>query len=398
MMTVKFNVVRYVMLLVALFVLGGVFSADASVRYTVKKGDNPSSIGRKYKVSARAIMEENGITENDLRPGTKIVIPSKNKSASIKSASGRSGMNGKKEKIAAVQKARANVKQDTEKNSEVGPEKVAASKPLAGDLYHVVKKGDTISSIARKYSITAGELKDLNKLKSTRLKTGRKLLVKKIGPKTYIVKKGDNIWRIARKFEVDADDLMELNEMSTPDLRVGQKLYLEEAVDTATNESVSVAVTKNYEEEIKKIAETEEFKEKDQPNKLITFARKLINIPYKFGGNSILGIDCSGYVKKVYGLLGVELPRTAREQFKEGEEIAFDDLSVGDLVFFRTYASFPSHVGIYLGNNLFIHASSRGKKVTIDSLETPYYFKRFIGGKRLLTEREHGETEQDSAS
>jgi peptidoglycan endopeptidase LytE len=57
---------------------------------------------------------------------------------------------------------------------------------------------------------------------------------------------------------------------------------------------------------------------------------------------------------------------------------------MGDLVFFKTYASFPSHVGIYLGNNLFIHASSRSRKVTIDSLETPYYFKRFIGAKRFI--------------
>ncbi|MBI5212938.1 MAG: C40 family peptidase, partial [Nitrospirae bacterium] len=53
-----------------------------------------------------------------------------------------------------------------------------------------------------------------------------------------------------------------------------------------------------------------------------------------------------------------------------------------------TYASFPSHVGIYLGNNLFIHASSRSKKITIDSLENPYYFKRFIGAKRLIEEEE----------
>jgi cell wall-associated NlpC family hydrolase len=109
-----------------------------------------------------------------------------------------------------------------------------------------------------------------------------------------------------------------------------------------------------------------------------------MNIPYKFGGNSILGIDCSAYVKKVYNLLGMDLPRTAREQFNEGEAIDKEELSIGDLVFFRTYASFPSHVGIYLGNNLFIHASSEGKKVKVSNLDAPYYLKRFIGAKRLL--------------
>lgn len=140
------------------------------------------------------------------------------------------------------------------------------------------------------------------------------------------------------------------------------------------------------EEELKKIPESDEFGEKSIQEKLSLFAKKLLNIPYKFGGNSILGIDCSAYVKKVYGLLGMDLPRTAREQFNEGETIEKAELSIGDLVFFRTYASFPSHVGIYLGNDLFIHASSKGRKVKVDNLEAPYFVKRFIGAKRLLND------------
>jgi len=67
-----------------------------------------------------------------------------------------------------------------------------------------------------------------------------------------------------------------------------------------------------------------------------------------------------------------------------GESVSKEELSMGDLVFFRTYASFPSHVGIYMGNNLFIHASSKNRKVSIDSLDAPYYFKRFIGAKRVF--------------
>ena len=112
----------------------------------------------------------------------------------------------------------------------------------------------------------------------------------------------------------------------------------------------------------------------------------MLHFPYKFGGNSAFGIDCSAYVQKVYSMIGINLPRSAREQFMIGKEINKEDLSVGDLVFFRTYASFPSHVGIYLGNNLFIHASSKSKRVTIDSLEAPYYLKRFVGAKRLISD------------
>jgi cell wall-associated NlpC family hydrolase len=91
-------------------------------------------------------------------------------------------------------------------------------------------------------------------------------------------------------------------------------------------------------------------------------------------------------VQRVFSLVGIDLPRTAREQFRAGELISKEELSVGDLVFFRTYASFPSHVGIYIGNNLFIHASSRAKRVTITSLDTPYFLRRFIGAKRLIPE------------
>ena len=139
-------------------------------------------------------------------------------------------------------------------------------------------------------------------------------------------------------------------------------------------------------EDIKTLAESPELNSLGMKDRLILFAKKMLNIPYRFGGSTFIGIDCSGYVQKVFGFLDVSLPRTAREQFHFGEPVSKEELSMGDLVFFRTYASFPSHVGIYLGNNLFIHASSKNRKVSIDSLDTPYYFKRFIGAKRLFQE------------
>lgn len=117
--------------------------------------------------------------------------------------------------------------------------------------------------------------------------------------------------------------------------------------------------------------------------RLVRIAHMMLDIPYRFGGSTLLGIDCSAYVQKVFGLLDIVLPRTAREQFRLGKRVGKGDLSAGDLVFFRTYARFPSHVGIYLGDNRFIHASSGERKVTIDSLNAPYYVKRFIGGRRL---------------
>ncbi|MDH4101615.1 MAG: C40 family peptidase, partial [Nitrospirota bacterium] len=91
----------------------------------------------------------------------------------------------------------------------------------------------------------------------------------------------------------------------------------------------------------------------------------------------------SAFVQKVFGFLSVDLPRTAREQFRIGEKVAKSELREGDLVFFKTYAKFPSHVGIYIGDNKFIHASSVNKKVSVSTLDAPYYTKRYIGAKRL---------------
>jgi hypothetical protein len=81
--------------------------------------------------------------------------------------------------------------------------------------------------------------------------------------------------------------------------------------------------------------------------------------------------------------MDVKLPRTAREQFVVGEQVLSSDLKKGDLLFFRTYASFPSHVGIYLGENRMIHASSRDRRVVVSKMDTPYYRSRFIGAKRI---------------
>jgi cell wall-associated NlpC family hydrolase len=111
-------------------------------------------------------------------------------------------------------------------------------------------------------------------------------------------------------------------------------------------------------------------------------AYSFLGTRYRFGGTSRKGIDCSGFVQNVFRELEVKLPRTAREQYWVGEKVAQNDLQKGDLLFFHTYASYPSHVGIYLGDNKMIHASSRNRQVVISPI-TSYYRSRFIGAKRL---------------
>ena len=111
-------------------------------------------------------------------------------------------------------------------------------------------------------------------------------------------------------------------------------------------------------------------------------AMRFLGAPYSWGGTSYGGVDCSGLVYTVFARNGIELPRMADEQFGQGRRIAMSLLMPGDLVFFETYTSGASHVGIYLGNGRFIHASLRG--VVIDDLSMSYYANRYIGARRLI--------------
>jgi cell wall-associated NlpC family hydrolase len=119
---------------------------------------------------------------------------------------------------------------------------------------------------------------------------------------------------------------------------------------------------------------------------LTSAALDLIGIRYRFGGNTPEGgLDCSGLVRYVFQqVTGVMLPRTAKDMSRVGEKVATQDLQPGDLVFFNTRRYAFSHVGIYLGDNQFIHAPSRGREVEIATFDKSFWQKRFNGARRLV--------------
>lgn len=119
-------------------------------------------------------------------------------------------------------------------------------------------------------------------------------------------------------------------------------------------------------------------------SKMMREISKFMGVPYQHGGASSSGIDCSAYTMIVYkNSVGKELPRSAHSQFSSGKAVAFEDLKFGDLIFFNTTGEQASHVGIYLGDDLFAHASvSLG--VTISSLQSSYYKKRYEGARRVI--------------
>lgn len=133
----------------------------------------------------------------------------------------------------------------------------------------------------------------------------------------------------------------------------------------------------------KRLASNEKFVPQDA-KKLEAELHHWLNVPYRFGGNSSSGIDCSGLVyavyKKVYGL---ELPRTSKSQYAYSKAIKKEEARAGDLVFFDINGTGVSHVGIYMGEDKFIHAST-SKGVIYSSLSNTYYLKRLVRFGRVL--------------
>ena len=282
---------------------------------------------------------------------------------------------------------------------------------------HRVKKSETIYSLAKKYHVTVEDLKAANNLVSNHIKA-REVLV--IPPRTvatsgehgdagdhkantYKVRKSETLSRIAQKTGVSVRELKRLNGLTKSRVKAGKVLVLKET-DSVEEPKPRIAKKlqlrhgdlfndKDYEQSLMELAEIEPDQQVDLKKstemkvdnlkELKKSAYGFLGTRYRFGGSSRSGIDCSSFVQKVFHDLEVSLPRTAREQFEVGNEVAPGDLQRGDLIFFRTYASYPSHVGIYLGNNKMIHASSRDRRVVISPMNTYYYRSRFLGAKRI---------------
>jgi hypothetical protein len=135
------------------------------------------------------------------------------------------------------------------------------------------------------------------------------------------------------------------------------------------------------------------FVEKEKPpvpatrrREIIATAEKYLGVPYVWGGTTADGFDCSGLVQTVFAENGISLPRGSGDQYRKGRKVRKGEMRPGDLVFFHTYTSGPSHVGIYVGDGKFIHAESSPRGVTVTPLSQPYWNERFLGARTWLTE------------
>ncbi len=209
---------------------------------------------------------------------------------------------------------------------------------------------------------------------------------------TYTVKSGDTLEQIAHRLSIPQTELVRLNHIDDADtLSLGQELKLptpakaHKSAKTTEAKSTSVKSEKSS-SNVKDVNPRELARERTalltKGKKVVTQAETMLGTPYVWGGSGSRGVDCSGFVlKTMREALGKIVPHHAADLFNMGLPISYNQLQPGDLVFFNTTGDGVSHVGIWLGNNSFIHASS--KHGVQQQKLTGYYAKNLVGARRL---------------
>lgn len=294
--------------------------------YTVKSGDSLSLIAKNYSTTVSQLKSINNLTSDSIRIGQVLNVTN----------------GGSTEQTPVV-------------NQENG-------------IYTVVS-GDSLSLIAKKYNTTVTALKSLNNLTSDVIKVGQVLKVPSasisqspvVDPavKTYTVKSGDSLSLIAKSYGLTIKQLKSYNNLMSDTIYVGQVLKL-------TSEGI--------------LAPAPEVEKTLNVDALIAEAKKHMGVPYVWGGITSSGFDCSGFLNYVYNKQGVSIPRTVETIWSATTPVSTPQK--GDLVFFTTYKTGPSHAGIYIGDNKFIHAGS-STGVTITDINNSYWKERYLGVKKV---------------
>ncbi len=227
---------------------------------------------------------------------------------------------------------------------------------------HVVQAGDTLWGLSQRYHVSVDVLARVNGLRvDSVLPIGLQLTIPVPEPeesphRRYIVQAGDSLWKIARQHETTAQALADLNGLRMEAvLPVGAVLLVPAGPDGQRTDGQS----------------------------LVEAAMQYRGVRYRYGGMTSRGMDCSGLVARVLATQGIDAPHNSRALYRLGHAVSCSQLQPGDLVFFNTNGRGISHVGIYVGEGKFIHASSGRGRVRIDTLEEGYYFRKYVGARRI---------------
>lgn len=328
-------------------------SMAAAESVKVKSGDTLWEISKQYNTTVSTIKNLNGLKSDMIRVGQVLEISGTTNS----------------------------------KTSEPARQTETPPKTTSKATTYTVKSGDSLWVIAKTFNTSVSELKKLNGLTSDLIRIGQKLTINKEVEKTqsntgseestkqpentstanstYTVKSGDSLWKIGNQFNVTIAELKVANNLKSDVIRVGQVLKLSSGAIKPEN---SQTVTPEVENSSSKV------------DKMISEAKSLMGTPYRWAGNTPSGFDCSGFIYYVLNKV-TSVSRLSTAGYWDIMK-SISNPSAGDFVYFTTYKAGPSHMGIYLGNNEFIHASSSG--VTISNLDNSYWKARYLGAKRFV--------------
>ncbi|MED3628090.1 peptidoglycan endopeptidase LytF [Bacillus subtilis] len=383
--------------------------------YTVKSGDSLWLLANEFKMTVQELKKLNGLSSDLIRAGQKLKVSgtvSSSSSSSKKSNSNKSSSSSSSTGTYKVQlgdslwkiankvnmsiaelKVLNNLKSDTIYVNQVLKTKSSGSDTSSKDTSsksdqtsattkYTVKSGDSLWKIANNYNLTVQQIRNINNLKSDVLYVGQVLkLTGKASSgsssssssssnassgttTTYTVKSGDSLWVIAQKFNVTAQQIREKNNLKTDVLQVGQKLV----ISGKASSSSSSGSSNNTSSTSAKI------------NTMISAAKAQLGVPYRWGGTTPSGFDCSGFIYYVLNKVTSVSRLTAAGYWNTMKSVS--QPAVGDFVFFTTYKTGPSHVGIYLGNGEFINANDSG--VVISNMNNSYWKQRYLGAKRYF--------------
>ena len=256
-----------------------------------------------------------------------------------------------------------------------------------------------ITALAMLFISMAGFSKDVrtqpkqSSARSKKAKSTRQAVRELNSDNAYVVRRGDNLIQIARAHQVTLKALKASNGLKSSRIKAGQKLRIPDTQNAAaprkTPPKTSVqtaanAETATYISQLKDQNPASDEESQLMRLRLVEAGFKMIGIRYRrSGGSESTGFDCSGLVKNLFSRFDIDLPRTSREQFRQGEKIDRDKLEVGDLVFFSSGGKNPTHVGIYVGDDKFLHAARKARQVIVSDLSKIWYTMRYLGARRI---------------
>jgi peptidoglycan endopeptidase LytE len=236
------------------------------------------------------------------------------------------------------------------------------------DTTYTVRRGDSVWAIAKRFDVGYLAVLRANRLSEDAIiHPGQKLVVPGVAspeaegeaeeaaePLVYVVQKGDTLWEIAQRHGTSVEALAQSNGLQPEDvLLVGISLRIPEG------------------------------SEDQGQHRFVESALEYRGVRYRYGGVTTRGMDCSGLVVRVLQNYDIDAPHNSKALYKLGAPVSRENLQPGDLVFFHTTRPGISHVGIYIGDGEFIHASSRKGRVRVERLDEGYYHQRFVGARRI---------------